>query len=296
MTPATRVRTAAAVVRRNGPRVVGRGWKRTLELNLATHSLALAAQQILCTAPLLVAFSAFRRNADDQNVGAVLSRYLGLSRSAARDVSSLFKNTETLSTSTAVFGLVVALAFATSIAVTQQRWYELVWSQRRGSLLSSTLRQLLWVVGLCGYLVIVLYAGRTGHRVGVHVHASRPAGPVAQFVVSYLFFWWSQHLLLGGRVNWHRLVPGAVAMAVSVTALVGLSGLVMSGEIVTESSDYGLIGATFVLSVWLVVLSGTLFLGALVGELIDEHRPAPAGPGGPSEFLGHPALGPKDAV
>jgi membrane protein len=245
----------------------GRVWRRSQELNLATHSLALAAQQILCTAPLLVAFAAFRLR-NQGGVGQVLSRYLGLSVDASRDVDGLFLSNAALDRTDAISGLLVALVFATSIAATQQRWYELVWDVPRAGLVGSTLRQLVWVAGLCGYLVIVLYAGRAGHAVGHRVHASRPAGPVAQLVVSFLFFWGSQHLLLGRRVRARHLVPGAAIMASTVTVLVALSGLVMSGEIVSEVSDYGLIGATFVLSLWLVVLGGTLFLGSLAGQAI----------------------------
>ncbi len=252
--------------------IAGQFWRRAIALNLPTHSLALAAQQILCTGPLLVAFSAVKRHASDGNVGSVLARYLGLSSAATRDLDALFTSSGTLGAGDRTLGLLIALVFATSIAVTQQRWYEAVWSQLRAPLLRSSARQVLWVLGLCAYLVIVLYAGRAGHGVGRRVHAGRPAGPVAQLVVSFLFFWWSQHLLLGGRVAWRRLLPSAVSMAVGITVLVSLSGLVMSGEIVTEVSDYGLVGSTFVLSVWLLLLSGVLFGGALLGQTMLVSR------------------------
>jgi len=68
-------------------------------------------------------------------------------------------------------------------------------------------------------------------------------------------------------------------MAVGMTVLVSCSGLVMSGQIVNQVEDYGLIGATFVLSVWLVVLSAVLFGGALVGAVIVERRQNPSQPG-----------------
>jgi membrane protein len=252
--------------------LAGIGWRRAIELNLPTHSLALATQQILCTGPLLVAFSAVDRHVGGQSVGRTLSRYLALSPAASRDLDALFTDSQAVATNDRMIGLVVALLFATSIAVTQQHWYEQVWSRPRAPLLRSTLRQLVWVAGLCGYLIVVLYAGRAGHGVGQRVHAGRPAGPVAQLVVSFLFFWWSQHLLLTGQVAWRRLVPGAACMAVGMTAMVAASGVVMSGEIVSEVSDYGLVGSTFVLSVWLVMLSGVLFAGALLGQLIADRR------------------------
>lgn len=251
---------------------LGLGWRRAAELNLPTHSLALAAQQILCTAPLLVAFSVARRHADTQNIGEVLTHYLALSPAAALDVGSLFHNTHTVTRADRVSGLVLAVLFATAIAATQQRWFELVWSQTRAPVLRSSIRQLRWVIGLCAYLVIVLYAGRAGHGVGRRVHAGRPAGPFVQFVVSLVFFWWSQHVLLGGRVRWRQLLPGALCMALGMSALVGLSGYAMSGEIVAEVADYGLIGSTFVLSLWLVTLSALVCGGALLGQLISDSR------------------------
>lgn len=249
----------------------GRLYRRSQELNLAAHSLALAAQQILCTGPLLVAFAALRHRRPGR-VGEALSRYLGLSSPAAHDVNQLFLGSTSLDRGDALLGLVTALVFAASIAATQQRWYELVWDQPRLGAIRSTPRQLVWVALLCGYLVIVLYAGRAGHAVGHRVHAGRPAGPVAQLVVSFVFFLASQHMLLGRGVGVRRLIPGAAMMAASVTALVALSGLVMSSEIVSEVSDYGLVGATFVLSLWLVALSGLLFLGSLLGQAIDQAR------------------------
>jgi len=41
--------------------------------------------------------------------------------------------------------------------------------------------------------------------------------------------------------------------------------------------DYGLVGAAFVLSIWLVVLSGAIFGGALLGAVIVERRSHPPG-------------------
>jgi membrane protein len=266
---------AAATQQRLERSFVGVGWRRAAELNLPTHSLALAAQQILCTAPLLVAFSVIRRHPATQNIGDVLTHYLALSPAASQDVGSLFHDSQSVTRSDRVIGLLLALLFATAIAATQQRWFEQVWSQARAPIMRSVVRQLVWVAGLCAYLVIVLYAGRAGHGVGQHVHAGRPSGPVVQFGVSLAFFWWSQHLLLGGRLGWRRLLPGALCMALGMTALVGLSGYAMSGEIVAEVSDYGLIGSTFVLALWLVALSGLVCAGALVGQLISERRATP---------------------
>lgn len=246
---------------------------RSSELNIVREALALAAQQTLCTVPLLVAFAAVGQRLGRPSVGLVVAGYLGLSPAATRDVNGLFAGVTHASLSDTLIGLAIALFFATSVAATQQSAYEKIWYQRRANLL-SVWRQLVWVVGLCAYLLVVLYAGRIGHRVGGRVHARTTTGPAVQLVVSFALYWWSQRLLLGSRVSWRRLAPGAAVMAVGTTVLVVLSGPVMSGQIVDEVRDYGLVGGTFVLSVWLLVLSGVIFGGALVGAvLVERHSP-----------------------
>lgn len=249
----------------------GQAWRRGNELNLGTQSLVLAAQQMLCTAPLLVALSAVTRRSGGHEVGGLLARYLGLSPAAARDVSALFGRSQRVGVVNLVVGLILALLFTAGVAAAQQRGFELIWRESTVGL-AARLRQLAWVGGLLVYLFVVFYAGRAGHRVGRRVHAGRPGGPAVQLIVSFLFFWWSQHLLLGDRVPWRRLVPGAAFMAVGMSLLVSFSGLVMSGQIVQQVEDYGLIGATFVLAVWLVVLSEVLLGGALLGAVLSDRR------------------------
>ncbi|MDQ6874205.1 MAG: YihY/virulence factor BrkB family protein [Actinomycetota bacterium] len=249
----------------------GQAWQRGNEINLGTQSLVLAAQQMLCTAPLLVALSALSRRAGGHELGGLLSRYLGLSPAATHDVSALFGKSARVSVVDLVIGLILAVLFTAGVAAAQQRGFELIWGHTIAGL-TARLRQLAWVGGLLVYLFVVFYAGRAGHRVGRRMHAGRPGGPAVQLIVSFLFFWWSQHLLLGGRVPWRRLLPGAAFMAIGMSLLVSFSGLVMSGQIVQQVDDYGLIGATFVLAVWLVVLSELLLGGALLGAVFSERR------------------------
>ncbi len=251
--------------------VPGRYSRRARELNLPMLTLALAAQQMLCTAPLLVAVTAVGRRYGERGPGALLSRYLGLTQPAAGEVESLFRGSDRVSTADLLVGLVFAIAFTIGVAAVLQRGFESLWRLPRGNVF-SVLRQALWVVGLLAYLVVVLYAGREGHRVGRHLHASTPAGPLVQLPVSFVFYWWSQHLLLSGRIAWRHLIPGAVCMAVGTAGLVSLSGRVLSGQISEQVTDYGLIGATFLLAVWVVTLSSFIFGGCLVGVVLDERR------------------------
>src|ERR1700712_3367220 len=233
----------------------GHSWRRAREIDLPTQTLALAAQLVLCAAPLLVATSAVVRRAGGKGLGEPVSRYLGLHGQAAKNVTSLFTTSSRVSLPSLVAGLIVAGLFGTGVAATQQRGYEGLWSLPRAGI-RSMWRQGVWVVGLLAYCFVILNAGRLGHHSDGKLHTGVVFRTIAQFFVSLIFYLWSQHLLLGGRVCWRKLMPGAACMALGTTGLVIVSATGLPGQIPQQETDYGLVGAAFVLTVWLVVLSG----------------------------------------
>ena len=202
----------------------------------------------------------------------LLPRYLGLTGKAAADVSALFSGaSSSVSVSELAAGVGLSFVFGVGAGATVQRSFETVWAQPPLGRWALG-RHALWLVGLLAYVFIVLGVGRGAHRIHGHTHVRLVARVVVQLVASFLFFWWSQHLLLGGRVSWRRLRAGAACIAVATATLVALSGFVLPGQITDEVRDYGLVGAAFVLSVWLVTLSGLVIGGALVGAVIDERK------------------------
>ncbi len=268
-------RRVADGLKRRADSLPGHGWRRAHELDLATQTLALGAQQVLCTAPLLVAASAVVQRAGGRGMGGFVAHILGLNGTAAGAVTALFQSSSTVDMTELVIGLMVAVVFGTGVAATQQRGYEMIWSRPRSGL-RSTLRRLLWVIGLLAYLVVLWYAGRLGHDINRWAHVGLPVRAVAQFVLSLLFYWWSQHLLLSGRIRWRSLFPGAVCMTLGTTVLVMVSGVVLPGQIAEAVNDYGPVGATLILSIWLVVLSGVIFGGSLLGAVVVERHQAKA--------------------
>jgi membrane protein len=252
----------------------GKCWRRGQDLQVPTQMLALAAQMVLCAAPLLVATSAVVRRADGHGLGEPLARYLGLHGAAARDFMSLFAGSRRVSMAELVVGLLLGAAFGTGIAATQQRGFETLWSLPRAPIRQSW-RWLVWLAGLGVYLAVVLGDGQLGHHTDWRLHLGALVRVVLQLVASLVFYCWSQHLLLMGRVSWRRLLPGAAAMSLGTTLLVLASGYVLPGQLTEQVNDYGPVGATFVLSVWLVTLSAVILGGALIGVTVAErHIPA----------------------
>lgn len=252
----------------------GRGWRRIRELDLNTHALALCAQQVLCTAPLIVAMSAVLQRTTGKGVGYVMTRFFGLHGDSAADVQHLFGRTApSISTMALIFAMLVAIVFTTSVAAVQQRAFELIWTLPRVTAVRSYVRQLTWAVMLGVYSVAVLMIGRFSRSFGGHAeHRAAVIAAIVQGFVTFVFYWWSQRWLLGGRVEWRALRPGAIWVGVGTTILFRLTRVIMPGQIAWQVDAYGLIGAVFVLSVWLMILSAVIFGGVLIGALVTERR------------------------
>jgi len=249
----------------------GHTWRTAHEAGLVILTLALSAQQVLCAAPLLVAMSAVVRRVNGADMGMMLARLLGLTGGAAADVRALFLNSERVTTRNLVFGLVLTAIFSTGIAATIQRGYEAIWAQPRAGI-GATGRQLIWVVALLAYISAILFAGRVAFLLIRDPHVNLPLRVVAQSMMSVVFFLASQSFLLAGRVSLRRLVPGSVLTALGTVVLLSVSKWVLPGQITEQVDEYGLIGATFVLSIWLVVFSAIVFGGAFAGAILVERR------------------------
>lgn len=89
---------------------------------------------------------------------------------------------------------------------------------------------------------------------------------------TFVFFWIAQHILLGGRVRWIALLPGAAATALGMLGLRGFSQLVFSPLIASSAVTYGPFGTVLVLQSWLVGVGVVVYGGALVGRLAHEGR------------------------
>lgn len=277
-----------------------RVYGRARHYNLVAHVLALGAQQVLCTAPLVVAVSAVVQRTTGRGMGHLLSTLFGLNPQAAASVDRLFSGSQRVSMTELLIGLVVALLFGTGVAATQQRGFELLWGLPRVDGLRIWIRQLAWGVALAAYVTAMVFVGRLGRWVGHPISLDSWTAVLLQGFVTAAFYWWGQRVLLDGRVSYRRLLPGAVCVGVGIVILTRVSPLILSEQITEEVADYGLIGAVFVLSVWLMVLSAVLMGGVLAGVVIVRRGEAmkpvarpPVDPGEPEHLaLTEPAAAP----
>ncbi|MEV5121467.1 YhjD/YihY/BrkB family envelope integrity protein [Streptomyces decoyicus] len=240
---------------------VGRGWRLGRDLELGSRSLGFAALGLLTLVPLLIVVSAA-----DPTHGRGFAQWLGdgigVSTASREQIGQLFTRPGQAARTTTAFGVATLAAFGLSLGAAVQTGYERVWELPPARWYARW-RHVLWLVVLVGYLF--MSATTTLWRQSSALTATALLSAV-------LFFWWSQRILLGGRIGWGALLPGAVVTVIGLIGLRWFSRLVFSPLIASSAVTYGAIGTVLVVQSWLVGVGVVLFGGALVGRSVLQHR------------------------
>ena len=109
---------------------------------------------------------------------------------------------------------------------------------------------------------------------------SRPvrttAGPVVQRLLSFvgvtIFFGWTMHFLLAGRVTWRLLVRPAFVTALLWLGFALFSSIYFSPLVISDSKLYGTIGVVFSFLTWFIIIGAVIVLGAACGAVWQERK------------------------
>ncbi|MGN9790125.1 ribonuclease BN [Streptomyces sp. OZ13] len=240
----------------------GRRWRRSRDLELGQRSLGFAALGLLTLVPLLIIVS----SADPERgrgFAQWLAEGLGVSTASRGEVERLFTPPSQALRTTTAFGIAALAVFGLTFAAVVQAGYEKVWDLPQARWWARW-RHVVWLGALTSYL---FFSATTTLR------REAPVGVFTTALSAVAFFWWSQRMLLGGRVAWRALLPGAVSTVVGLLGLRVFSRLVFSPLIASNTVTYGPIGTVLVLQSWLVGVGVVIFGAALVGRLIHEELP-----------------------
>jgi membrane protein len=240
----------------------GRGWRRFSELELWSRSLGFAALGFLTLVPLLLVVS----SADPERgrgFAQWLGDGLGVSTASRQEVAELFARPGQALRTTTAFGIATLAVFGLTFGAAVQTGYEKIWGLPP-TRWHARWRHMVWLGVLTAYLFVSATTGLWRGSV---------AGAFAALLSSVLFLWWSQRMLLGGRVGWRALLPGAVATVIGLLGLRVFSRLVFSPLIASNTVTYGPFGTVLVLQSWLVGVGIVVFGGALAGRLLHEELP-----------------------
>ena len=128
-------------------------------------------------------------------------------------------------------------------------------------------------------------ATRRARCAGSRDHAVRgpaPGGPrplhgwlnAAATLTLTLLWLLTPYLLLGRRVSWQRLLPGALLTAIGMAGVGVWSVIWMPHTLASSASQFGVIGIGFALLTWLVAVAGVIVV-ADHGRRPDRRPPRP---------------------
>jgi membrane protein len=166
------------------------------------------------------------------------------------------------------FSLSILFAVVSALAVTaaMQRAYEAAWGLRPIGIRG----QIFGIGGITAILIEVFLLSVIGTI--IKGTASGFVHLVVRLAVAVAFWLVIAWLLLGRRIGWRALFPGAVVSAAGSVLVHFLSGVYLPHVIVTNAARYGAIGITFAMMTWFYVIGLVLVVGAVVGAQLGGAR------------------------
>jgi membrane protein len=243
--------------------------ERLVSVQVVDRAVALGAQAFSAIFPLMIVYGAVVPFTDAHSFAKSLVARLHLTGAAAQSVREAIAPPSAVAHSITALGFLLVLVSALSLARALQRMYEL--SYKLPSVgVRGTPWHLLWITLLPVFISLRPFvAGIVG---GVwSIVGSLLLGALAWLLTPYV--------LLGRRMAWQRLLPGAALTAIGMTALSTVSVIYLPHSVSTSASRYGTIGVAIALLSWLVltgfVLVGTAAAGAVALEWLEARRSRP---------------------
>ncbi|OLB79991.1 MAG: hypothetical protein AUI14_08790 [Actinobacteria bacterium 13_2_20CM_2_71_6] len=250
--------------------------RRFVAVNGRDRAFVLAGQAFTTVIPLLIVVGAAAHHNGLTVVASRFNSRFHLSGASAETLRTLFQRPPGATGTITIASVVVLLPSLVALTRSLQRVFEDAWSMPavgvRGTLHGLAGMGLL----LASVLVLSLLASAM---------RPLPAGTVLAAgvrTVAAMGMWLLlQGLLLSRRIALRRLVPGAVVAGIGQTVVSVCSGLWMPHLIGQNAQRYGVIGVTFAILSWLVVIGIALVLlaatSAELGGAAEPGRP-PASP------------------
>jgi membrane protein len=235
--------------------------ERLIAVRVVESSIVLAAQSFLALFPLIISLYALLPAGAATGLLNEMRSRLGLSGGSADAMQQMITNRDALRQNLSLVSVLIVLASATAFTRALQRVYEYAWSQPRLGFRGAW-RWLVWLIGAVCYFGVVGWSIHVINDEGVTVPLSA--------ATALLLWWWTPFLLLGGRVRWRALLPGAVLTAVAQLVTGLISAVVLPRSIRTSEANYGPIGVVFAVESWLVVVAGVLVVGAALGAALGR--------------------------
>ena len=271
--PAARLRDRAAAVRaRYQASWAGEMGRELKALDFVNWITVFGATLLWSALPLLILLSSLANHQVEDD----LSRHIGLNRHGAQIVETLFRGTPAHGVEPILTGFLFCFGGVVAVVSSLQLIYERIFGQApRGW--RNLPRGIVWIVVLLALLTLDgAISGPVRHHAGLAVV------DLLGLLMTSVFFWWTLHFLLAGRVGWRRLARPALTTSALWFGFGVFSSAYFSPILISDSRTYGTIGVVFSLLTWFFLIGAVIVLGAVAGAAWQAHaepgaRPAPAG-------------------
>lgn len=241
---------------------LGRILEQLATVNVLDCATRLAAQAFLGAVPALFVIGSLAPDWLREQAVSSLRTTLGLQGAALDQVRSVYSATgDTVSVSGV--GIAVTLLSATAWSRAMQVTCERSWHLPKAKARLAAWRWLVWLTACLG---VVLLQGPLQDAFG----AGRDGGLFLALAGNTMLWWWTQHLLLGARIPWLPLLPGALFVASGVQVVSWASRIYMPHAVQRSLRQFGSLGSVFVLLSWLIayfiVVTAAIALGYVVAR------------------------------
>ncbi|MET9697326.1 YhjD/YihY/BrkB family envelope integrity protein [Streptomyces sp. NPDC006529] len=263
-----RLRTVPRWMRKHTP-LLSRLLEQFGAVRVLDCATRLAAQAFLGAVPAVFVIAALAPDWLQDHLVSSIRTTLGLHDAALDQVRSVYAADDlTAAASTGGVGVVVTLLSATACSRALQKTCERSWHLPKSKARVAAWRWLAW---LAVWLVALLFQGLVQTAFGT----GRATGFTLAAVSGTLLWWWTQHLLLGARIPWLPLLPGAAMAGVGEQLLTIASRVYMPHAVDRSMQQFGSLGSVFVLLSWLIMFFVVVTLAIAVGYVV-AHEPLPA--------------------
>ncbi len=230
---------------------------RFVQINGRDRIFSLGGQAFTAVVPAIIVVASF--SSDPDALGDRLIERLGLTGSAADAVHELFAQPPGSTGAVTALGILILFFSFLSFIRALQRTYEAAWELPPAGL-RGTLHGLSSVGLFAALLVLIALLGSLSRDI--------PAGSfitlALKALVSALLWLQLQRMLLSRRVSRRQLRPGAVVAGVMQVVTSVYATTYLPHLVSTDADRYGVIGVTFALLTWLIVVCAGIVAIAVV--------------------------------
>jgi membrane protein len=224
------------------------------------RAMAIAAQSYSAFLPLLIVYASILPRSDNKSFADLLVKKFELEGAAAGSVQQAFAPAGAVQSSVTFLGLALLLVSTLSFTRGLQRMYELAYGLPTLGM-RNTPRAIGWLalVAIVAALRPVATEPFTGW---LRVAVTLTIGIAVWLVTPYL--------LLGRRVRWRRLLPGATLTAIGMSGVGIWSVLFMPHTLASSAAQFGVIGIGFAMLTWFVVAASVIVVTTTGGVTIAD--------------------------